>query len=74
MTEVKKKKGETFESLYRRFNKKLLQSGKILQAKKVKYSDKPISRNKRKDITLRRLNIKSKRDYLRKIGKLKDEG
>jgi ribosomal protein S21 len=74
VTEVKKKKGETFESLYRRFNKKLLQSGKILQAKKVKYSDKPISRNKRKDITLRRLNIKSKRDYLRKIGKLKDEG
>ena len=38
MAEAKRKKNETFESLLRRFNKKLMQSGKLLQAKKIRYS------------------------------------
>ncbi|MCX6744068.1 MAG: 30S ribosomal protein S21 [Candidatus Parcubacteria bacterium] len=73
MTEVKRKKSETFESLLRRFNKRMIQSGKILQAKKVRFKTKATNKNLAKQLALRRLKIKTKKDYLRKIGKLIEE-
>ena len=73
MAEAKRKKGETFESLLRRFNKKVIQSGKILQAKKVRFLDKGPNKNLMKKLALRRLEIKAKKDYLKKIGKLVEE-
>lgn len=73
MAESKRKKGETFESLLRRFNKKVLQSGKILQAKKIRFLEKKINKNLAKKLALRRLNIKAKKEYLKKIGKLMEE-
>lgn len=73
MAEAKRKKGESFESLIRRFNKKLQQSGKLLQSRKVKYFQRPKSRTKARQDALRRLNIRSEKEYLKKIGKLKDE-
>jgi len=69
MTETKRKKGETFESLLRRFNKRMLQSGKILQAKKVRFFEKEPNKNLAKKLALRRLKIKAKKEYLKKIGK-----
>ncbi|MBD3359103.1 MAG: 30S ribosomal protein S21 [Candidatus Buchananbacteria bacterium] len=72
MAEAKRKKNETFESLLRRFNKKLMQSGKLLQAKKIRYLTKEPNKNLSKDLALRRKRIKEKRDYLKKIGKLED--
>ncbi|MCX6743149.1 MAG: 30S ribosomal protein S21 [Candidatus Parcubacteria bacterium] len=69
MTELKRKKGETFESLLRRFNKRMLQSGKILQAKKVRFLEKEPNKNLAKKLALRRLKIKAKKEYLKKIGK-----
>jgi ribosomal protein S21 len=69
MTEAKRKKGETFESLLRRFNKRMLQSGKLLQAKKIRFLRKNSNKNLNKTLALRRLKIKSKKDYLKKIGK-----
>lgn len=73
MVEVKRKKGETFESFLRRFNKRLLQSGKIFQARKIRFYHRPINKNKIKRDALRRESIKEKKEYLRKIGRLKDE-
>jgi ribosomal protein S21 len=73
MAEAKRKKGETFESLLRRFNKKIIQSGKILQAKKVRFLDKEPNKNLRKSLALRRLRIKGKKEYLKKIGKLDED-
>jgi len=70
MTEVKRKKSETFESLLRRFNKRMIQSGKILQAKKIRFKTKAANKNLTKQLALRRLKIKTKKDYLKKIGKL----
>ena len=69
MAESKRKKGETFESLLRRFNKRMLQSGKILQAKKVRFLEKEPNKNLAKKLALRRLKIKAKKEYLKKIGK-----
>ncbi|MCX6740624.1 MAG: 30S ribosomal protein S21 [Candidatus Parcubacteria bacterium] len=73
MSEVKRKKGETFESLLRRFSKRMIQSGKILQAKKIRFIQKPENKNLNKKLALRRLKIKTKKDYLKKIGKEVEE-
>ena len=72
MVEVKKKEGESFESLLRRFSKKTLQSGRLLQAKKIKYYQKPKSKREKRESAKRREQIKKYRDYLKKIGKLDD--
>ena len=56
----------------RRFTKKIIQSGKIIQAKKVKFHQKPINKTAQKAKALNREIVKKKREYLRKIGKLDD--
>ncbi|HLC89996.1 MAG TPA: 30S ribosomal protein S21 [Patescibacteria group bacterium] len=73
MAEVKRKKGETFESLMRRFHKKLQQSGRLLQSRKIRFYERPKSKTKIRREALRRISIRQKREYLKKIGKLKEE-
>jgi ribosomal protein S21 len=68
--EVRKKDNESFESLVRRFTKKTMQSGKILQAKKVRFYSKPKTRRALKESALRRQKITGKIEYLKKTGKL----
>lgn len=70
MLEVRKKDGESFESMIRRFTKKTIQSGKILQAKKVRFFSKTKTKREFKEGALRRREINTKLDYLKKIGKL----
>lgn len=74
LLEVKRKDGESFESLIRRFTKKTIQSGKILQAKKVRFFTKDKTKRALKDSALRRNKIGSKMDYLKRIGKLEEVG
>lgn len=73
MVEAKRRRNETFDSLLRRFSKKIQQSGKLLQAKKVRYFTKPKSKNLKRVSTLHRLKIKEQKEYLRKVGKLPEE-
>lgn len=73
MAEVRRKKGETFEGFLRRFNKKVQQSGKLIQSRKIKFFEKPKSRTRIKTAALRRKRISEQREYLKKTGKLKDE-
>ena len=73
MAEVKRKKSETFESLLRRFHKKLQQSGRLIQSRKIRFYERPKNRNKIRQEALRRKEIGEKREYLKKIGKLKEE-
>jgi len=70
--EVKRKPSETFESLLRRFTKKTIQSGKLLQAKKIRFHQRDKSPLARKEGALMREEFRKKRDYMRKIGKLDD--
>lgn len=72
--EVKRKKGETFESLMRRFSRRVQQSGKLLQAKKIRFHVRTKSRNLRRVSALRREELRRKREYLKKIGKLEEPG
>lgn len=73
MLETKRKKGESFESLYRRFVRRIQQSKVLLYAKDVRFYEPPKSRNKVRRDALVRQKIKKQKEYLRKIGKL-DEG
>ncbi len=70
--EVKRKDNESFENMVRRFTKKTIQSGKILQAKKVRFYSKDSSKRKLKESALRRLDMSGKVEYLKRIGKLDD--
>ncbi len=70
MLEVRKREGESFESLIRRFTRRTIQSGKILQAKKVRFYHKPPSDLSRKESALRRAQVRNQREYLKRIGKL----
>ena len=71
--ELKRKKGETFESFVRRFNKRLMQSGTLLQFKKKVYNRGKKSRNLVKAETLARKQFREKKEYLKKIGRLPEE-
>ncbi|MDO8668897.1 MAG: 30S ribosomal protein S21 [Candidatus Buchananbacteria bacterium] len=73
MAEVKRKKGETFEALVRRFSKKIQQSGRLIQSRKIRYYEPKKSKTAVRSAAARRKEISDKREYLKKIGKLVDE-
>jgi ribosomal protein S21 len=73
MTEVKRKKGESFEGLLRRFNTRVQKSGRIIQAKKVRFLAQKENKTRKKAAALQRLKIKTKIDYLLRSGKVKEE-
>ncbi len=72
MSEIKRKPKESFESVLRRFNKQVQQSGKLLTVRKVRFFARPKNKRKKKETAMRRMKIELKKEYLRKIGKLKD--
>jgi len=73
VAEVKKKRNESFESLMRRFQDKIRQSGKILQAKKIRFYAPKVNKNQRRKSAVERGRRAKTRDYLIKVGKLKEE-
>ena len=71
--EVKRRKGESFESLLRRFSKRVQQSGNILQVRKIRFHKKMDNKNKTKQKKLRSLEIGDKREWLLKTGRVTEE-
>ena len=45
MVDVKRKRGETFDSLLRRFNRRLQLSGRVLEAKRTRFKKKQPNKN-----------------------------
>lgn len=72
MPEIKRKPGENFESLLRRFRYKIIRSGRLIQAKKVRFRESKKSKTLQKASALRREAIKTLRDELIKKGKLRE--
>ena len=70
MVEVKKKEGESLDSLLRRFTKKVQASGVLLRAKKGRFYTSDPSKREVRERAKRRALILEKKEYLRKIGKL----
>ncbi|MFH1867096.1 MAG: 30S ribosomal protein S21 [Patescibacteria group bacterium] len=73
MIEVKKKDHESVESLIRRFNKRVQQSGVLLRAKKRRFFEPPRSKEERRQAALRGKLIQERKEYLRKTGQLTEE-
>lgn len=71
--ETKRKRGETFEAFLRRFGKRMMQSGVLLQYKKVRYYKKPVSRNLQQKSALIRRDRREEREYLKKTGRLVED-
>lgn len=73
LVEVKRKKGESFESLLRRFSRRVQQSGKILQAKKIRFHAGPKSKLELRRSALHRIRTREKLEYMLRSGKMKEE-
>ncbi|MDE2311467.1 MAG: 30S ribosomal protein S21 [Patescibacteria group bacterium] len=69
MVEVKKKENESFDSLLRRFNRKIQQSGVLVRARKTRFFEPPKSRNLQKVAARRRAQIRSQKEELKRLGK-----
>ena len=72
MVEVKRKNGESVESLLRRFTRRIQQSKVLIRAKDAKHFQKKKTKRELHESALRRKEIKAKKEYLRKIGKLEE--
>jgi len=70
LVEVKRKDNESFESLLRRFNRKIQQSGVLVRARKIRFFEPTRSRNLLREDALRRSINREKREELKKMGKL----
>lgn len=73
MSEIKRKKGESFESFIRRVKRQWQQSGKLLQVRKVQFYIPHKSKNVQRKHAVKRAHTLSKTTYLRKVGKLPEE-
>ena len=60
MLEVKLEQGESFDSLLRRFNKKVQQAGILSEVRRRGFYEKPCLKRKRKDAAKRRKSARSK--------------
>lgn len=70
MQEVTRKEKESFENLFRRFNRKVLQSGKLKQSRKGQYFEKPLSRNQRRSEAIRKSKIReARKESYKKAGR-----
>lgn len=70
---MKRKKNESFEGFMRRVKRQWQRSGKLLQAKKIKFRVDKKSKNVQRKQTVGRNKMIAKTNYLRKIGKLPPE-
>jgi len=70
LPELKRKKGESFESFIRRFNRRLIQSKMIPEVKSRAYNHREESRNRIKKNTLARKEYKERMEFLKKTGRL----
>jgi ribosomal protein S21 len=73
VVEFKRKKGESFEAFLRRFNRTLIQSRKLHEVRQRKFHQNKKNKFQQKEYALTSMKMRDKKQYLRKIGKLKDE-
>ena len=72
MVNVKRKKGESFDSLYRRFSRRVQQSGSMLQVRKTRFRVEEPNKTKVKKSALRRTVARARREYLIRVGQLEE--
>lgn len=73
MSELKRKKNESFEAFMRRVKQQWQRSGTILQARKIQYFTPAKSKNVTRKQAIDRARLITQTEYLRKTGKLPAE-
>lgn len=73
MAEVKRKKGETFDALLRRFQRRHQESGRTIEVKRRRFHAKAKNDNRRRESALYRIAKKDKYEYLIKTGQMQEE-
>ena len=73
MSEVKRRRGESFEGFMRRVKRQWQQSGRLLQIRKDQFFIQKKSKTVKREQAVVRVKKLAKREYLRKIGKLPEE-
>ena len=73
MIDFKRKKGENFESFLRRFNKSLIKSRRLNEVRQRKFLQPKKNKNQQKESALISMKMRSQKEYLRKIGKIKED-
>jgi len=68
--EIKKEEKETSQSLIRRFQKRIQQSGILLRARKIRFKEREKSEQMKKRAALRREVLKKEYEKLKKLGKI----
>ena len=68
--EVKKQERETAQSLVRRFGKRVQQSGLLIRARKTRFRKRPKSHLAKKRAALRREELRTEYQKLKKLGKI----
>ncbi len=61
MLQVTAKEKESIESLIRRFNKKVIQSGVLGEARRKRYFEKPISKTEARAVAIRKARRKEQK-------------
>jgi len=70
MLEIKKKEKESTQSLFRRFQKAVLESGILIRARKIQFKERRISKEKKKRAALYREEKRKEYEKLKKLGKI----
>ncbi|MBU2101611.1 30S ribosomal protein S21 [Patescibacteria group bacterium] len=68
---LKKKDGESTNSLVYRFGKKVMRSGILREARKRRFNHRPVNRNKRRVSALHKAEKKKEIDKARRMGTFK---
>lgn len=69
MFEVKRKQGESFDGMFRRFQRRVQKGGLVKEVRRRRYDDDQPNRNARQGKKVRGLKIAEKRAWLIKTGK-----
>ena len=63
MSELKRRKGESFEGFIRRVKRQWLRSGKLIQAKKIQFFSPKKSKNLQRKYAVKKSKLISKTNY-----------
>ena len=71
--QITKKKSESFEAMFRRFTRRVQQSGKVFNVRASRFREKKPSKNKMQTSKLRKLRIGEEIQYKLRSGKMTEE-
>ena len=73
VVETKRRKGESFDGLLRRFTRRVQVSGKLIESRKFRFHSKEPNQTRKRASALRRIEAREEREYLIKVGKFVEE-